>query len=59
MPSKKGDSEIIIPTYQGMEIVSARNEVQIKILSTVGTITIKCYQHHLEQDLDKIRKNGL
>ena len=59
MPSKKGDSEIIIPTYQGMEIVSARNEVKIKILSTVGTITIKCYQHHLEKDLDKIRENGL
>ena len=59
MPSKKGDSEIIIPTYQGMEITSARNEVQIKILSTVGTITIKCYQHHLEKDLDEIRKSGL
>jgi len=53
MPSKKGDSEIIIPTYQGMEIVSARNEVQIKILSTVGTITIKCYQHHLEDEKEK------
>lgn len=59
MPDKKGDSEIIIPTYQGMEITSARNEVQIKILSTVGTITIKCYQHHLEKDLDEIRKSGL
>jgi len=59
MPDKKGDSEIVIPTYQGMEIVSARNEVKIKILSTAGTITIRCYQHHLQQDLDKIRKNGL
>lgn len=59
MPDKKGDSEIIIPTYQGMEITSARNEVQIKILSTVGTITIKCYQHHLEKDLNEIRKSGL
>jgi len=59
MPSKKGDSEITIPTYQGMEIVSARNETKIKIISTSGTITIRCYQHHLEQDLDKIRENGL
>ena len=59
MPSKKGDSEIVIPTYQGMEIVSARNEVKIKILSTAGTMTIRCYQHHLEKDLDKIRENGL
>jgi len=53
MPDKKGDSEIIIPTYQGMEMVSARNEVQIKILSTVGTITIKCYQHNLENEKEK------
>ena len=59
MPSKKGDSEIVIPTYQGMEIVSARNEVKIKIISTAGTMTIRCYQHHLEKDLDKIRENGL
>ena len=48
MPTKKGDSEIILPTYQGMEIVAARNEMQIKILTTNGTMTIRCYQHHLE-----------
>ena len=59
MPTKKGDSEIVIPTYQGMEIVSARNEVQIKIISTAGTMTIRCYQHHLEKGLDEIRKSGL
>ena len=59
MPDKKGDSEIVIPTYQGMEIVSAKNEVKIKIMSTNGTMTIRCYQHHSEKDLDEIRKSGL
>ena len=59
MPSKSRSSADIIPTYQGMEMVSARNEVKIKIMSTAGTMTIRCYQHHLEKDLDKIRENGL
>ena len=50
MPDKKGDSEIVLPTYQGMEIVSARNEIKIKIISTNGTMIIRCYQHHLEDE---------
>ena len=51
--NRKGDSEITIPTYQGMEIVSARGETKIVIISTTGKITIKCYQHHLDHGNEK------
>ncbi|MEL0176691.1 MAG: hypothetical protein VW810_00140 [Pelagibacteraceae bacterium] len=50
---KKGDTEITIPTYQGLEITSARGATVIKILSTTGLITIRCFQHHLEKDDEK------
>ena len=53
MPTEKGDSEITIPTYQGMEIVSSRGETRIVIISTTGRITIKCYQHHLDHGKEK------
>jgi hypothetical protein len=53
MPKEKGDSEITIPTFQGMEIYHAKGETKIVIVSTTGRITIKCYQHHLDYEQEK------
>ena len=49
MPSKKGDAEITIPTFVSMQFLHAEDEAQIIIKSTTGTITIRCFSHHLER----------
>jgi len=49
MPNEKGDTEITIPTFVSMQFLHAADESQIIIKSTTGTITIRCFSHHLER----------
>jgi hypothetical protein len=53
MPDKKGDTEITIPTYRGMELSHNKDQTTITIYSLNGKIKIKCRHFHWDDPDEK------
>lgn len=50
MPEDPGDTEITIPTYKGLDIRQAKDELIITIYAETGKTTIRCYHFQHEKN---------
>lgn len=56
MPEEKGNTEITIPTYRGMDIQHVKDHTILNIYSTTGKITIRCFHFHWEDNDEQQKK---